>query len=545
MPQDPSADLCFISQLASLITESQEWQRSFDTFKSFSDKLTKESVDLKTRLEKERREARRLTGTLSVEKKRQADLEASLSATERAREQALSELSNVQAIRDDLERQQNMLMTEMHLILATDSASSPLIDTVFARIEALSSRSDTSSRPGTAQSVCANLSRRAGSSDGGVSPLPTTEEEEPSREGNKASLSIGDVEDREKMDTMRAAVQETLRSIQSRLEIVLRNAESIGQQSHDHRISIDSTLVSGDMVDLVDSRRASTSTIGEAAGEDETVTIDALREPMARPRPPPDGPLPETPVQPSRTSIVSTAESDISFTTFRTARQPNSGVKYREPRRFQPKPFSLTPSPTFDVRSTSSMSEHNRSFSGTRNMPGGGPRIHDHVANDSIMSIATFHDAREGSYTTPEPPFTQEAGSYRSAENSSIVHSEDTDHASQETLNLQSQGPLASQDRELWSHRSSSNSGDDSVDNDDASFVSVYESLDGDHPDGPVSARQTPEPPERSISRQFFNLAASKAQAIETPPVELFTRAKSPPARLLQRRSGSGEAGPE
>ncbi|SCV71006.1 BQ2448_3768 [Microbotryum intermedium] len=521
------------NKLASLMTESQEWQRSFDTFKSFSDKLTKESVDLKTRLEKERREARRLTGTLSVEKKRQADLEASLSATEKAREQALSELSNVQAIRDDLERQQRMLMTEMHLILATDSDSSPLVDTVFARIEALSSRSDASSRPGTAQSVRAHLNRRAGSTEGGASPLPPTEGEETTTECVKPSLSIDDVEDPEKMDAMRAAVQETLRSIQSRLQIVLRNAESIGQQSHDHRISIDSTLVSGGVVDLLDPRRGSTSTLGQATGEDETMTIDAQQEPVARPRPSPDRPLPATPVQASRTSIASTAESDTSFHTFRTARQPNSGISYREPRRFQPKPFSLTPSPTFstsaEVRSTSPLSEHNRRFSDTRFVTDGNPRIHDHVANDSIMSIASFHDAREG-YTTPEQPFPHGASSSRS-KSSSNVDSEHTSHASQETLDLQSRNTFGLDDRELGSHRLSM-SADDSFDNDDASFVSVYESLDGENHDSSVSARQTPEPPKRSSSRQIFIPVNSKGKAIETPPVELFTRARSPPARL-------------
>ncbi|KDE07824.1 hypothetical protein MVLG_01919 [Microbotryum lychnidis-dioicae p1A1 Lamole] len=531
------------NKLASLMTESQEWQRSFDTFKSFSDKLTKESVELKTRLEKERREARRLTGTLSVEKKRQADLEASLSATERAREQALSELSNVQAIRDDLERQQQMLMTEMHLILATDSDSSPLVETVFARIEALSSRSDASSRPETAQSLRAHLNRRAGSSDGGTSPLPPTAEEEITTECSKPSLNIDDVEDPEKMDAMRAAVQETLRSIQSRLQIVLRNAESIGQHSNDHRISIDSTLVAGSVVDLLEPRRASTSTIGQAFGEDETVTINIPQASAGRPRPP-GGPLPETPVQASRTSIVSTAESDASFHTFRTARQPNSGVKYREPRRFQPKPFSLTPSPTVtsaDARSTSPMSEHNRCFSGTRSVTNGSPRFQNHAANESIMSIASFHDARDGSSTTPEPNPPESAGGLRLNENGSIADSDDTARYSQETLDLEGRSSFGLYDREFQSRHHRVNSGDGSTDIDDASFVSVYESLDGDHEEEPVSARQTPEPPERSVSRQFFTPVSSTAEAIETPPVELFTRAKSPPARMLQRRSVGGE----
>lgn len=77
-----------------------------------------------TRLEKERREARRLTGQVGLEKVRQDKLEASLRATDSAREQALEQcvansvrysetishkrlarLAEVQAIRAALEQQ--------------------------------------------------------------------------------------------------------------------------------------------------------------------------------------------------------------------------------------------------------------------------------------------------------------------------------------------------------------------------------------------------------------------------------------------------------
>jgi len=43
------------------------------------------------RLERERREARRLTGQLAADREHQAQLEDSLEAVERAREQALEE----------------------------------------------------------------------------------------------------------------------------------------------------------------------------------------------------------------------------------------------------------------------------------------------------------------------------------------------------------------------------------------------------------------------------------------------------------------------
>jgi hypothetical protein len=39
------------------MAESMEWKSHFSVFQTFSDKLTAESQELKTRLEKERREA--------------------------------------------------------------------------------------------------------------------------------------------------------------------------------------------------------------------------------------------------------------------------------------------------------------------------------------------------------------------------------------------------------------------------------------------------------------------------------------------------------
>ena len=88
------------------MTESADWQKSLETFQAFSDKLTRESIDLKvriafesgnppltafpqTRLEQERREAKRLTGQVGLERVRQDKLEASLRATDSAREKAL------------------------------------------------------------------------------------------------------------------------------------------------------------------------------------------------------------------------------------------------------------------------------------------------------------------------------------------------------------------------------------------------------------------------------------------------------------------------
>jgi septal ring factor EnvC (AmiA/AmiB activator) len=77
------------------MAESMEWKTHFAVFQTFSDKLTTESQELKTRLEKERREARRLSGVLTEQKDRQDQLKKRLGETEKAREAAFEQLAKM------------------------------------------------------------------------------------------------------------------------------------------------------------------------------------------------------------------------------------------------------------------------------------------------------------------------------------------------------------------------------------------------------------------------------------------------------------------
>ncbi|ORY73405.1 hypothetical protein BCR35DRAFT_354095 [Leucosporidium creatinivorum] len=344
------------TKLASLVAESNEWQKSFDVFKEFSDKLTKESAQLKTRLEKERREARRLTGQVSFEKERQARLEASLNATEKAREQALLELSNVQHVRHKMEEQRAMLMGEMQAILAGDDGS-PLYESVYLRIEALSQRSDTSSRP---------------EEEAALAPLEEEEEEEMLHTQSTAPHAT----EEERLELMRQAAQETLRSIQSRLSIVLQNA---GQ--------LEITLEIPRNESSASSRRPESRSQSISA-EEGLVSVDARRSHRQNlsPVPAPTLPLPDTP--PSSVASPSQAEMDDSFT---TAADSSFVTRPHHPRRFQPKPFQLTPPVSPELSTTSPPP-----FVTTER--GGGRRPHGHRVNDSVAS-STF--TAEESVSTP------------------------------------------------------------------------------------------------------------------------------------------------
>ncbi|GJN91622.1 hypothetical protein Rhopal_004645-T1 [Rhodotorula paludigena] len=244
-------------RLAVLMNQSAEWQRSFSVFKEFSDKAARESAELKVRLESERREARRLTGQLAADREQQAQLEANLEQVERAREQALHELARVDELRRDLDQQRAFLAQEVqNIVLCADDETSPVFQAVYSRIEALSQRSETSSRPGTALSSRRPSSRLARQPSYLAEYLPKAVAEE--YEYDEA-FEVLDEEAR--LDTMRLAFQETFRAISSRLSLALQAAgdfrgtalsnraqphasSSIGTISPSRTAESDATLVS-------------------------------------------------------------------------------------------------------------------------------------------------------------------------------------------------------------------------------------------------------------------------------------------------------------
>ncbi|GAA5949132.1 hypothetical protein JCM21900_004872 [Sporobolomyces salmonicolor] len=210
-------------KLAFLMGESVEWQQSFDVFKAFSAKLTRESADLKTRLENERREARRLSNQIETERVRQAELEAGLEATERAREQALAELASVDQVRSNLEEQRNIIIQEITCLLSADDESNPIFQAVYSRIESLSS---SSSRPGSAQSrrqSGRHLSSRPSFSVEGEDTIP----EERENMDESAPEPLEDLDEEARLVAMKEAMHETFRSISTRLSIALQNAKQL------------------------------------------------------------------------------------------------------------------------------------------------------------------------------------------------------------------------------------------------------------------------------------------------------------------------------
>ncbi|GAA5980229.1 hypothetical protein JCM11641_005513 [Rhodosporidiobolus odoratus] len=292
-------------KLAFLMAESQEWQRSFEVFRAFSEKITKESSDLKIRLERERREARRLTGQVLAEQERHTQLEASLASMEKAREQAMHELANVDEVSQHLEAQRSLLLQEIGAILASgEDESSPLFQAVYSRVEPQSHRSETPSsyRPGTSLSLrsSSGLARRPSFLSERDLVIPEDEEEHLADDHKLASIS--DMDEEVRLEALKLAVHETFRSISSRLSLALQTAEQFDPRS---------ALIS---------HASSLSSVSPYVLQPEPKDAVLPASPRSRPPPSPD----MGPFNNDLTPVLHTASSSISHG-------------------FHPRPLTLTP----------------------------------------------------------------------------------------------------------------------------------------------------------------------------------------------------------
>ncbi|GAA5832149.1 hypothetical protein JCM11251_004256 [Rhodosporidiobolus azoricus] len=361
-------------RLAFLTQETAEWQRSIETFRAFSDKITKESAKLKTRLERERREARRLSGQVLAEKERHGRLEASLADVEKAREQAIQQLSTVDAVRQELEQQRSLLLHEINTILSSaEDETSPLVQSVFAAVESISHRSDSPSfsRPSTSLSLRSS-SRIARSPSLLSRRIPDHAEENLVAEGDSLpSIYEGDEDLR--LEAMKLAVQETVRSISSRLSIGLQTA---GQVCNPGQVHLAASASSGSLTS-----KASFTALPPSV---HASSIASSLSSSTRPPPSPDiGPFhsPSSPASPGSHGFQ--------------LKPLTLGTPPVSPENRPPSPVAFTPSSFVTVRPAhrrvpSARSNDSTSF------------VH-HVQHESAASLASFRSFESSSSVSSTP----------------------------------------------------------------------------------------------------------------------------------------------
>jgi len=104
------------------VEELETWKQQFLKFQAFAEQLTKETSELKVKMEGHKRENRRLTALIDQQKDDAARLTLRLSGTEKQRDDALEALVLQQEIAEELERERKRNQKELSAIQHANSA---------------------------------------------------------------------------------------------------------------------------------------------------------------------------------------------------------------------------------------------------------------------------------------------------------------------------------------------------------------------------------------------------------------------------------------
>lgn len=104
-----------------LVEELESWKQQFLKFQSFAEQLTKETNELKIKIEGHKRENRRLTNLIDQQKDDSARLTVRLSGTEKQRDDALEALVLQQEIAEELERERKRNKKDLSALQHTNT----------------------------------------------------------------------------------------------------------------------------------------------------------------------------------------------------------------------------------------------------------------------------------------------------------------------------------------------------------------------------------------------------------------------------------------
>ncbi|KAJ7487595.1 DENN domain-containing protein [Mycena galericulata] len=130
-----------------LMTESDLWRDKFVTFEQYAEKLSAEANQLRTKINKEQRETKRLSGLVTLTAAEKSKLQNQLKDTETAHSEAMNELERMRETMEKMEQERTEMVAEVEAQIERALASMAVdIDSDYG-----SSRpsSRLSSRPGS------------------------------------------------------------------------------------------------------------------------------------------------------------------------------------------------------------------------------------------------------------------------------------------------------------------------------------------------------------------------------------------------------------
>ncbi|GAB7361758.1 hypothetical protein MBLNU230_g1803t1 [Neophaeotheca triangularis] len=104
-----------------LVDELESWKQQFLKFQAFAEQLTKETNELKVKIEGHKRENRRLTSLIDQQKDDNSRLTVRLSGTEKQRDDSLEALVLQQEIAEELERERKRNKKDMSALQQTNT----------------------------------------------------------------------------------------------------------------------------------------------------------------------------------------------------------------------------------------------------------------------------------------------------------------------------------------------------------------------------------------------------------------------------------------
>ncbi|KAI0932188.1 hypothetical protein AcW2_000881 [Taiwanofungus camphoratus] len=96
-----------------LMTESDLWRDKFVTFEQYAEKLSMEAGELRTKINKEQRETKRLSSVITMTAAEKTKLQTQLKETESAHKDALSELEKMKQMMEKMEEERAEMIAEV------------------------------------------------------------------------------------------------------------------------------------------------------------------------------------------------------------------------------------------------------------------------------------------------------------------------------------------------------------------------------------------------------------------------------------------------
>ncbi|EGO04806.1 hypothetical protein SERLA73DRAFT_100669 [Serpula lacrymans var. lacrymans S7.3] len=181
-----------------LMSESDLWRDKFVTFEHYAEKLSVEASDLRTKINREQKETKRLNGLVTLTTSEKANLQNQLHCTELAHQEALRELGNMKDLMETMEHERAEMVAEVEAQIERALAS--------MAVDSDESDYNTESRPGSRLSSLSDVDCRRHRSVGTESAfvnVPEVKEEINSFKSQKGNRSNEEMVERTLPETKR------------------------------------------------------------------------------------------------------------------------------------------------------------------------------------------------------------------------------------------------------------------------------------------------------------------------------------------------------